>query len=346
MRFVKPPRLKAGDTVAVISPSKGVPSEFPDVYELGLRNLRDKFRLKIKEYPTARASIGFLLDNPKIRAEDVNNAFEDEEVSAIIASIGGDESVRILPYLNRKAIRSNPKILMGYSDITTLLCYCNQLGLVTFHGPSVMAGLSQIESLPPEFVSHMREMLFTPKMTYDYQPFDEYSEGYPEWGERGNLGKVNPTKRASGWNWLQGTGVALGELFGGNIETLDGMNGTAFWPRPDFWQGKILFFETSEEVPPPLHVERWLRNYGIQGAFDGANGLLFGRARGYADEQKKKLDAVIVKVVAKEFGKPELPIVSNMDVGHTDPQLILPLGVKAEIDCPRKRFGLLEPPVE
>ncbi len=345
MRFVRPPRLKEGDTAAVLSPSKGVPSLFPDVYELGLRNLSDRFGLRVKEYPTARASIDFLYDNPKVRADDVNNAFEDEEVSAIIASIGGDESVRILPYLNRKAIRANPKILMGYSDTTTLLCFCNQLGLVTFHGPSVMKGLSQIESLSRGFVSHIRDMLFTPKARYDYQPYEEYSEGYPEWGERGNLGKVNPTQKASGWNWLQGTSVARGELFGGNIEVLEWMKGTAFWPRPDFWRGKILFFETSEEVPPPLHVERWLRNYGVQGAFDRANGLLFGRARGYSDELKKKLETVIVKVVAKEFGKPELPIVSNMDFGHTDPQLILPLGVKAEIDCQGKRFSLLQPPV-
>ncbi len=331
--------------MAILSPSKGVPSEFPDVYELGLRNLREKFGLKIKEYPTARASIDFLYDNPKIRAQDVNNAFEEQEVSAIVASIGGDESVRILPYLNKKAIRSNPKILMGYSDITTLLCSINQLGLVTFHGPSVMAGLSQIESLPLGFVNHVKEMLFTPKATYDYQPYEEYSEGYPEWGEIANLGKVNSKKRASGWNWLQGTTVARGELFGGNIEVLGWMNGTAFWPRPDFWQGKIVFLETSEEVPTPLHIERWLRNYGVQGVFGRAKGLLFGRARGFSDEEKKKLDAVIVKIVAREFGKPELPIVSNMDFGHTDPQLILPLGVKAEIDCQGKRFSLLEPPV-
>lgn len=340
--FRKPDRLRRNDAVAVLSPSKGLPSRFPQVYELGIRNLEEKFGLVVKEYPTARADATFLYWNPKKRADDVNNAFADEEVKAIIATIGGDESVRILPHLGREVIMDHPKILMGFSDVSTLLTYCTQLGLVTFHGPMIMAGFSQLENLPRAFTDHITDVLFNPQPTYSYQPHEAYSEGYPDWANTTNLGKVKEPRRNPGWNWLQGSSCVKGELFGGCIEVLDYMKGTAYWPSPNFWEGKILFLETSEEKPSPTSVERWLRNYGVQGVFDKISAMLFGRARDYSESEKKQLDSLIVSVVAKEFNQTELPIVTNMDFGHTDPQFILPLGITAEIDCRNKRFRLLE----
>ncbi len=345
MDFVKPRRLREGDTVAVVSPSGAGPSRFPWVYERGLRMLQDTFGLQIKEYPTARADASTLARNPRMRAEDINRAFADPEVQGIVVSIGGDDSMRILPYLDPDAIRGNPKILMGYSDTTTLLTWCNQRGLVTFHGPSVMAGFSQLDALPLRFADHIREMLFHPRPTLEYRPYGGYSEGYPDWASRGNLGRVNQPKEDAGWHWLQGRASARGRLFGGNIEVLEWLKGTRFWPDVGFWDGKILFFETSEEMPAPLDVKRWLRNYGLQGVFDPVEAILFGRARGYSDDQKRELDESLVSVVTEEFGRRDLLIVSNLDFGHTDPQLILPLGVEAEVDCVKRTFRLVESPV-
>ncbi len=346
MRFAKPPRLVEEDTVAVVSPSSGLPSMFPRVYELGIRMLEQRLGLKVKEYPTARSDPDFLYRNPRARAEDVNKAFRDPDVKAIIASIGGDDSIRTLPFLDKEAIESNPKILMGYSDTTTLLSYWNQLGLVTFHGPSVMAGISQMETLPTSFTSHIQEMLFHPNLTYEYRPYEAYSEGYPYWSKMENLGRVNEPKKNPGWNWLQGESRVEGELFGGNIEILEWTRGTKYWPEPDFWDGKILFLETSEEKPPPVYVKRWLRNCGIQGLLDRICGILIGRARDYSDEEKKKLDSGILSVVKDEFKRPDLSVVTNLDFGHTDPQFIIPLGARAEINRGKNSFRLLESPVE
>jgi muramoyltetrapeptide carboxypeptidase LdcA involved in peptidoglycan recycling len=314
---------------------------FPHVYELGVKNLQN-IGLKTKEFPTARAEPDFLYENPKARAEAVNAAFADPEVDAIISTVGGDDSIRILPYLENDTVRSNPKILMGYSDTTTLLAYCNQLGLVTFHGPSVMAGFSQMENLPSSFAAHVGEMLFHPNQTYEYRPYDTYSEGYPEFAQNANLGKVNTPRKNPGWKWLQGKSVAKGHLFGGNVEILEWLRGTPYWPSVDFWNGKILFLETSEEKPHRSYVRRWLRTFGILGGLYRIAGLLVGRARDYSDEEKEKLDQNIVAVVSGEFHRADLPIITNMDFGHTDPQLIIPLGVKAEIDCETKRFRLIE----
>src|SRR3989344_2021892 len=152
MQFIKPNRLQPGDTVAVVSPSWGGPSLFPNIYESGISTLKDKLGLKIKEYPTARMNTEELYKNPKIRATDINNAFADTEVKAIFSTIGGEDSVRILPFLDERIILSNPKIIMGYSDTSTLLQNLNRIGLVTFHGPSIMSGFAQAGNLPEEFM--------------------------------------------------------------------------------------------------------------------------------------------------------------------------------------------------
>lgn len=213
---------------------------------------------------------------------------------------------------------------------------------MTFYDPSIMAGFSQMESLPDSFKSHVKKMLFEPKESYEYQSYKKYCDGYPEWANKENTGKVNPVKLDDGWHWLQGNGKVHGKLFGGCIEVLEMIKATDFWPSRDFWKGKIFFLETSEEKPAIHYIDYVLRNYGMLGIFNKINGFIFSRARDYSDEEKKELEKKIVSVIAQEFSKPDLPIIANFDVGHTDPQLVLPLGVKAEIDCVAKTVKLVE----
>ncbi|MBI4599842.1 LD-carboxypeptidase [Candidatus Uhrbacteria bacterium] len=342
MHYIKPKKLNRGDTVAIVSPSWGGPSVFPHIYENGLTVLRE-WGLTIKEFPTARMDAAFLRANPHVRAKDINDAFADSDVKAIFTSIGGDDSVRILPFLDKKTIVEHPKILMGFSDTSTLHVFANMQGLITFHGPSIMVGFSQMGSLPARFTSHVREMLFEPKERYEYEPYKNYCDGYPDWATKDTVGKVHPIKSDDGWHWLQGHGTVCGELFGGCIEVLEMMKATDFWPAQDFWKGKIFFLETSEEKPPIHFIDHALRNYVMLGVYDTISGFMFGRARDYSDEEKKELEEKIVSVVANEFGRPDMPIVANIDVGHTDPQLVLPLGVKTEIDCEKKKIALAEP---
>jgi len=341
--FTKPNRLKHADTVAVLSPSWGGPSRFPHVFDLGLKNLRERFGVRIKEFPTARMDAEELYRNPKARAEDLNRAFADPEVRGIIASIGGDDSIRILPFLDMPAILANPKLFMGFSDTTTMLAHLNVGGMVTFNGPSILAGFAQMGSMPPEFENHVRAMLFEPESRYEYRPFEMWSDGYMNWTEVANNGKLLPVHTESrGWQWIQGAGVVRGVLFGGNIEVLDFLKGTSFQPPADHWIGKIVFFETSEEKPPVTEIVYTLRNYGMQGVLERISALLFGRARNYTLEEKLELEKAVKRVVSVEFGLDKLPIVMNMDFGHTDPQWIMPLGVEAEIDCERKTFALVD----
>jgi muramoyltetrapeptide carboxypeptidase LdcA involved in peptidoglycan recycling len=206
-----------------------------------------------------------------------------------------------------------------------------------------MAGFSQMRNLPESFERHVKETLFEPKDVYNYIPYGEYAEGYLDWRDENNLGKTEELKKDDGWKFLQGKGIARGELFGGCIEVLEMIKSTQFWPQPEFWDSKILILETSEEKPTIHEIDHELRNYGMQGIFDRINGIIFGRARDYSVEEKIELEKRIISIVKDEFGRADLPIIANMDFGHTDPQFVLPLGAKAEIDCENKKFRIIEP---
>lgn len=343
MKFIKPKKLSKGDTIAVISPSWGGPGRFPTVFNLGLENLKKYFDFKIKEFPFTRANPEALYNNPKKRAADMNRAFADKTVKAIITSIGGNDGIRVLPFLDKKIIRQNPKIFMGYSDTAVFNTFINQLGIVTFNGPSVMAGLAQMHNLPKSFRDHFFSMIFEQTKSYQYKPYPSYSNGYLQWAVKENLGKLQPKKQnKDGWHWLQGRGVTRGRLFGGCIEVIDWLRGTDYWPSPSFLKGAILFFETSEEKPPVSLVKYFLRSYGMMGLYDQISGIIFGRPRDYSVQEKIELDKTIVAIVAGEFGNKTMPIVTNFDFGHTDPQVIMPLGVRCEIDCSKKTVSLVE----
>jgi|SRR3989344_2156883 len=343
MKFIKPQKLKEGDTIAVLSPSRGAPSKFPHIFDSGLKILKEDFGLKIKEFPTSRMDAETIYMNPKIRANDVNKAFADKEVKAIIASVGGDDSIRILRFLDKKIIKANPKIFMGYSDITTLNTFINQLGIVTFNGPTIMAGFSQMQNFP-DYERHVKEILFENKEDYTYKPYKAWTMKYPNWAEIKNAGKIERKKKNKGWHWIQGNSKVSGELYGGCIDVLEIIKGTKYWAPLDFWRNKVLFIETSEDKPAPDFVKYSLRNYGVQGILDVIKGIIVGRARDYSEKETKELEDKIISVVSKEFKHPEMPIVTNVDFGHTDPQIILPLGVKAEIDCKERIIRLLESP--
>lgn len=341
--MILPDRLRPGDMVAIVSPSWGGPSVFPHIYDNGLKVLR-AWGLDVREFPTAREDAAYLSANPRARAADINAAFADPSIKAVFASIGGDDSMRILPYLDRDVIAANPKILMGYSDTTTLHTYLALLGMVSFYGPAIMAGFSQMDNLPQSYKAHVHDMLFSPADRYAYTAETHYANHYPDWSDPANTGKVAPMAETDGWRVLQGQGkVVTGTLFGGCIEVLEFLKATPYWPQPAFWDGKILFLETSEEKPGITQVGWMLRNYGLQGVFDRVSGVMFGRARDYSPEEKKELDQTICRIIGTEFSRPDLPVMSNMDFGHTDPQIVLPIGATARMDMPNRGLSLTAP---
>lgn len=343
--MIKPRKLKEGSRIAVISPSNGLPNRFPGIYEMGLKNLKDIMGFEIVEMETARMAQNELYSNPKLRAEDINKAFADDSIDGIITSIGGYESVRILPYLNTDLIMKNPKLIMGFSDATTFLSYLNYLGMVTFYGHSVMAGFAQLEHVPSESIEHIKGILFDGKIPYTYTPYKEWTSGYKDWNNKETLGQCTEFfNNENGWTFLQGEKITQGKLWGGCIEVLEFLKGTDYWPNKEFWNDKTLFFETSEEKPTPDQVGYMLRNYGMQGIFDKVKGIIFGRPKDYSYEEKEQLNKLIINIIRDEFNNKDLPVIVDMDFGHTDPKVILPLGCSVTLNPVSKEIILVESP--
>lgn len=337
------PRLRRGDRVAIVAPSNGLAPAFPGVYRRGLDSLR-AIGLEPVEYPTATMKTDELYESPESRVRDMRRSLRDTNVRGVISVIGGYESIRLLRHLRTADFRDHPRFIMGGSDATTYLLFARRAGLVAFYGPSVMAGFSQMPDLPAEFRAHLDSFLFDEWTSYEYPCYPSYTHGYTGWSGE-NAGGIQPLRASgAGWTVLQGDSVAEGHLWGGCIEVVEFLKGTPYWPPPRFFNDVVLFLETSEEKPGPERVGYMLRNYGVAGILDRAAALLLGRPKDYTDAEIDNLHKVVRAVVAGEFARPDLPVVSNVDFGHTDPKLILPIGGRVRVDPTLKRITLLESP--
>ena len=342
--MIKPQKLRPGDTVAAITLSWGGPGRFPHRYEAGKRQLQDEFGLCVIETPNALRDDDWLHNNPKARGNDLMSAFADPSIKAIISAIGGDDSIRLLPYLDLDVLRSNPKIFMGYSDTTITHLACFKAGLISFYGPSMMAGFAENGGMFPYMVDSVRRSLFSSAPIGEIQPnMDGWTSEILDWANPENQLRKRRLMRSTGWKFMQGTGVRQGHLIGGCLEVLDFLRGTDFWPDAPVWQDAILFLETSEEMPPPSILKYSLRTYAAMGILKKLSGILFARPGGdISPERFMEYDKVLHQVVTQEEGLSELPIITHLDFGHTDPMFILPYGVKAEIDCDLQKFTILE----
>ncbi|HET6596731.1 MAG TPA: S66 peptidase family protein [Anaerolineales bacterium] len=340
--MIKPPKLNPGDKIATVSLSWGGPSVFPHRYEIGMRQLKEEFGLEVVEMPNTLRDADWLAKNPKARAEDWMQAFTDPSIKGIFATIGGDDSIRLLPFIDFDIIRKHPKIFLGYSDITISHLMCYKAGLVSFYGPSIMVEFAENAGIFPYVIESLRKTLFSSQPMGELQPSTEgWTVERLDWGDPASQQikrKLNPSM---GWKFLQGNGTWRGHLIGGCLDVLDWARGTEIFP--DNWQNAILFFETSEEAPPPEYVKRTLRVFAAMGILEKISGILFGRPGGEIPLEKfEEYDQAILQVVKEEEGLTDLPVVTNMDFGHTSPMLILPYGVQAEIDCDTKRLSILE----
>jgi len=338
--LVQPNKLKPGDCIATISPSWGGAGD--DAlrwrYEQGIKRLKDIFGLQVIPMPNSLKGGEYLYDHPEARAEDIMMAFKDEKIKGIIANIGGEDSIRLLPYIDFDVIRGNPKILMGYSDVTVSHYFCHKAGISSFYGPAILTDFAENVEMHPYTIEMVKRTLFSNQPIGDIQPAKEWTSERLEWVEK-NKNKRRTMQENTGYEVLQGHGVVQGRLIGGCIEVLEFLKGTELWPEQKHWENSILFFETSEEKPKPDLIRYWLRNYAAQGILEQVNGIIFGKPQ---DEQYYDAYKEQIKVVMKENDLEELPILYNMNFGHTEPKCILPYGALAQINCADKTFTILE----
>ena len=304
--------------------------------------MQDEFGLQVVEMPHALKDSDWLSRNPEARAHDLMQAFADTSIKGIFNTIGGDDSIRLLPYLDLQIIRENPKIFLGYSDTTISHLVCYKAGLVSFYGPSIMAEFAENGGMFPYIVQSLRKTLFSGDMIGEVKPATEgWTVERLDWADPANQQikrKLNPP---TGWKFLQRKGIHRGHLIGGCMEVFDWARGTDIFPEN--WDDAILFLETSEEAPPPEYVKRMLRVFGAMGILKKLSGILFGRPGGEVPiDTFDEYDRAILDVVSQEQGLTDLPVITHMDFGHTSPMFLLPYGVRAEMDFGTKRFSILE----
>lgn len=343
-QFIKLQKLNSGDQVAVISPSNGLPQIFPHPYELGLQRLRDVLGLVPKEYPTTRIMGASLKD----RARDVMNAFVDQNNKAVFTSIGGEDQIQLIKYLDPKVFIDNPKPFLGYSDNTHLHNFLWNLGIPSYYGCAVMTNLGMNVEMLPMTVDSIKNALFVGN-NYGVEASKEYNDIGLDWSEKSSLEIPRKMEKNEGLYW-DGEGEVEGILWGGCVESLIFQSTTdKYLPKDEDLDGVVLFIETAEDIPESWIPAYLLRGFGERGWFSKIKAVIVGRPKAWefdkqnnaghkAKYRKEQRDEIIKSI--RMYNK-TIPIIQNLDFGHTEPQIILPNGGKIKINTSEKSIKLV-----
>ena len=342
--LTSPPPARPGDRVAIVSPSWAAPAVFPDVHEIGLRVVREELGLEPVEYPTTRQ----LNASAKDRARDLMDAFADDSITSVMATIGGSDEITVLPHLDPDAIRAHPTRFFGYSDNTNFLNYLWNLDIVSYHGGSTFVHLARPGGLHPVSFGSLRDALFTDN-TVELAPVDTFTDFEPSWDDISTLDDEVPTEHDPGWFWRNDNRAVSGPTWGGNLEIIHWNLAANRWIQPnDAYEGCVLILETSEEMPSHGEVFRMLRDFGERGLLGRFAAVVVGKPKAWGRDQRndaaarhqyreQQRDAVLR---ALDTYIPEALVVIGPDFGHTDPQYIVPYGGLMTIDGPSRRITM------
>ncbi|RZS34686.1 muramoyltetrapeptide carboxypeptidase LdcA involved in peptidoglycan recycling [Herbihabitans rhizosphaerae] len=333
-----PDKPKPGDRVAVLSPAAGLPGLFPVPHDLGLRRLTGDFGLVPVEYPTTRR----LGSSPADRAADLHAAFADPDITAVITSIGGDDQITVLSHVDDELLRANPKPFFGYSDNVNLLTRLWELGIVAYHGGSIMTQFGRASRIHPLTEESLRAALFT-RGTYRLSAPDSYGDEDVPW-DSGAMSVEPPMFPSTGWEWHNADRIVEGPSWGGCLEVIAGLLMADKVLPVEEYAGCVLFLETSEEMPSAGDVHRILRGMGERGLLGQFAAVLFGRPKAWSIDrrttptEKAEYLAAQRESVRRAFAEyaPDAVLVLDVDLGHTDPQLVLPYGGTVRVDGPAR----------
>lgn len=306
MTILKPKALKKGDTIGIVAPASSHSSD--DKLNSGIEYL-EQLGYKIVLGKHTNDKIGYLAGSDKSRASDINNFFRDKNIKAIFCTRGGYGSHRILDRIDYNIIRRNPKIFVGYSDITALqIAIFKKTGLVTFAGPMVIPDLSEKLSVDSE--EHFWKCLTSPSP----------------------IGVINMIKNPT--LKVLTHGKVSGKIFGGNLSVLTALAGTPYLPS---FKNSILIFEDIEERP--YRVDRMLQQLKLAGLLNNLSGVILGDFSTCLPEKDKpslRLEEIFKSVLKK------IPIMMNFKFGHIRNSITIPYGINVKLDTKKREILFLE----
>jgi muramoyltetrapeptide carboxypeptidase len=301
--ILKPQRFKVGDTVGLISPGSPVSREDVEVFRKTLLQLG----LKVKLGSHVLDQYGYLAGKDRDRAADINAMFADTSVQALLTMRGGWGCNRLLPLLDYSLIRQNPKILVGFSDITSLLlAIYARSGVVTFHGP---VGIS---TWNPFSVSYVQRILFQGAMATLQNPSNTPVE-------------------------IISTGRARGRLLGGNLSVIAAMVGSSYLPN---WKQTILFVEEiGEDI---YRVDRLLTQLKLAGILEQLAGFIFAQCTKCKEGEGNEPSLTLQQVLSDHIQPLGIPAWYGSAIGHIPNKFTVPIGVEVEIDATQGTIQMLE----
>jgi muramoyltetrapeptide carboxypeptidase len=314
---IKPKRLSAGDTVALVAPASAT---FQTVELAVARESLEALGLKVKVGGHLLDRHGYLAGKDKDRAGDINAFFADPAIRAVLPIRGGWGSSRLLPYLDYDLIRRNPKVILGFSDITALLLGIHaRTGLVTFHGAN---GLGRWDAWS---VDYLKRVLF------EGQPVT--MENKRELSDRNSLTPIEHRVQTIT------PGTARGRMLGGNLTVLTAIIGSPYLPD---WNGAILFCEDVGE--DPYRIDRMLTQLKLANVLTRIRGFVFGTCS--ECEPGSGFASLTLEEIFNDHIKPlGIPAWQGAMIGHQTPQFTIAEGVEAEIDAQAGTVRMLEPAV-
>lgn len=334
------PALRPGDRVAVLSPAFAAPAVAPEIHAQAMRRLEDLTGLVPVEFPTTR-----LLDAPpEARAADVNAAFADPGIRAILATIGGDDQVLVVPHLDPALALADPKPFLGYSDNTNILNWLWGLGIAGYYGGSTAVHLGpgpavddvHLRSLRAALLDRGRGEITEPGVSEDVGRRWHDPRALTEYGDREPVGP---------WSWAGPERVVSGTTWGGCLEVIDGLALADRLPSVEALAGAVLLIETSEERPSASWVRRWMRGLGERGILAAVAGVVVARPPvSDFDVHPSPAEAQALRdaqrdVVIEQVGRynPDAVVCVGPPFGHTRPQWIVPYGGTLTLDAVTRR---------
>lgn len=305
---IVPPLLKKGSKVAFTAP--GSPVSTWEIRQIANFFLRNGCSIHYGETITNRdIKQRYLSRDDKFRADEINSLFYDTSVDCIVAARGGFGSIRVLDLLDYDLIKQNPKIFLGFSDITViLLSLYKKSNLVTFHGPT---GNFNLDSFTSDI---LKTLLFEKGTNEDYCISYNFSKGD-----------------------VLNHGISYGKLVGGNLSNLVSLLGTEFEFDTD---GFIIFLEEISE--PPYKIDRMLKHLELAGKFKNCKGVLLGYF-GKLDARRNfypDYSLTLREIFETFFKKYDFPVVLNIPFGHNSKFLTFPIGSYGEINTKTMKFSL------
>lgn len=335
--LIIPKKLRQGDTIAFISLSGGRAgdSDMLPRYHLAKERFTNIYHVNVIETPHALYGSEYLYRHPEKRGEDLMWALKNPDVKGIICNMGGDDSYRVLPYIDPQVIHDNPKVFMGYSDIATWMAVFAYAGVRAFYGPNVLTPIGQPGSLDEYTKKTISKVLFESEPIGEIYPCDAFTP--IEWNDKIKPQKIKWTKN-DGFHIVQGNGTVQGRLFclcGGPLQQI---MGTKYFPNPDFFEGTFVAIEHGTPYGNAIAGLHCLRSFAAAGVFDKAAGILTGKMEDLPRYY-------IQKVINEEVHREDMVILENVDFVHHTPMTILPMGAMARIDCDNAKLTILEPGV-